>query len=334
MAGSPRDGSARAGRPLKALFVTSNRVGDAILSTGILNRIIEDNPGIAVTVACGPVAVSLFEACPQVAAVIAMPKARYGLHWFRLWRRCVGTYWDIVVDLRGSALSWLLPRRRAFVLRPSGDPVHRVEMLARVIRAADVPEPRVWTGERQEGEAAKLLPERPILALGPTANWGGKQWPADRFLDVARRLTKDDGPLPGAKIAVFGAAGERPMAAPLFDGLPRDGVVDLIGRTDLPTAAACLKRCALFVGNDSGLMHLAAASGIPTLGLFGPSPERHYAPWGRWTAFVRTPESFEEIVGAPDYDYRSQESRMTSLTVDRVFAAARNLLEKRDRMQT
>jgi ADP-heptose:LPS heptosyltransferase len=65
--------------------------------------------------------------------------------------------------------------------------------------------------------------------------------------------------------------------------------IDLCGRLSLPEAAACLQRCALFVGNDSGLMHLAAAAGSPTLGLFGPSRADEYAPAGRCTAFVAAP---------------------------------------------
>jgi ADP-heptose:LPS heptosyltransferase len=52
----------------------------------------------------------------------------------------------------------------------------------------------------------------------------------------------------------------------------------------LPEAAACLARCTLFVGNDSGLMHLAASAGTPTLGLFGPTPSEVYSPAGANTA--------------------------------------------------
>ena len=80
------------------------------------------------------------------------------------------------------------------------------------------------------------------------------------------------------------AAHERPQAAPLLAAMPAGPRIDLVGRTDLLTAAAVLRRCTLFIGNDTGLMHIAAASGTPTLGLFGPSPVEQYAPWGRCTA--------------------------------------------------
>ena len=73
-------------------------------------------------------------------------------------------------------------------------------------------------------------------------------------------------------------------------------------------------------------MHIAAASGVPTLGLFGPSRDEHYAPWGERTAVVRTPESYDQILASPGYDYRDQKSLMTSLSVDRVAEAVDDLL--------
>jgi heptosyltransferase-3 len=97
------------------------------------------------------------------------------------------------------------------------------------------------------------------------------------------------------------------MAAPLLGLLP--DAVDLVGKLSLPEAAACLDRMALFVGNDSGLMHLAAATGVPTLGLFGPTPAAEYAPVGRRAACVI-----------------AADGRMSGVTVPEVLAAAAALL--------
>jgi ADP-heptose:LPS heptosyltransferase len=97
-------------------------------------------------------------------------------------------------------------------------------------------------------------------------------------------------------------------------------VIDLVGNTDLLTAASVLRRCALFIGNDTGLMHLAAAAGTPTLGLFGPSAVEQYAPWGRYTAVVRT-----EVTYPPGYDYRTTGTLMDGLSVAEVEMAARDL---------
>jgi len=150
----------------------------------------------------------------------------------------------------------------------------------------------------------------------------------DRFLQLAQRLTGPDGLLPGARVAVFGAPNERAAAQPLLDGLPGEQLIDLIGRIDLPEVLACLGRGDLFIGNDSGLMHMAAAAGIPTLGLFGPSREELYGPWGGKAASVRTDLGFDDIRNDPAYDYHSQDSWMDTLSVEKVETAARALLTK------
>ena len=80
-----------------------------------------------------------------------------------------------------------------------------------------------------------------------------------------------------------------------------------------------------YIGNDSGLMHIAAAAGAPTLGLFGPSREAHYAPWGPRAGVVRTAKSYDELVGGPGYDHRTTGSLMESLTVEMAEAGARDL---------
>jgi ADP-heptose:LPS heptosyltransferase len=186
----------------------------------------------------------------------------------------------------------------------------------------------LWTLPRHERAAAALLPAGPpLLAIGPAANWRGKQWRAERFAELARRLTGSAGLLPGARIAVMAAQHERPQAAPLLAAMPPDRVIDLVGRTDLLTAAAVLRRCALFVGNDTGLMHIAAASGAPTLGLFGPSPVEQYAPWGSRTAVASTELPRLALFG-PGFDHRTTDTLMDSLSVEAAEAAARRLWER------
>src|SRR5260370_37415490 len=98
----------------------------------------------------------------------------------------------------------------------------------------------------------------------------------------------------------------------------------MLGRTALLTAAAVLRRCGLFGGNDPGLTRIAAAAGAPTLGRFGPSPVEQYAPWGASTAVVRTALPPDELYG-PGYDHRTTDTLMDSLSLDMVEATARQL---------
>jgi heptosyltransferase III len=311
---------------MNILFITSNRLGDTVLSTGLLSDLIARHPGARVTVVCGPVPAPLFAATPNVVRVIALAKRRWALHWLLLWLATVGTVWDLVLDLRGSAIGYcLLARRRRFLPR-SVFPVHQVARLAQVLDLATPPAPHLWLDEQHRAEARHLIPDgAAVLAVGPTANWIGKQWPVDRFAEAVRRLTAPDGILPGARVAVFGATEERNAAEPLLRAIPETRRIDLVGYGDLLTTYACLERSSFYIGNDSGLMHMAAASGIPTLGLFGPSREDIYGPWGANTAAVRTRESLAEIVGRPGYDHRKADNHMGSLTVEMVVAAAEGL---------
>ena len=282
---------------MRILFVTSNRVGDAVLSTGLLDHLIRSHPKARITVACGPPAVGVFAQMPNRERTLVIDKQPWDLHWLPLWAWAASHRWDLVVDIRGSALAFMVWAKRRAVMRRR--PGHKTVQLAAVLGLRDPPLPVAWTGPEDRARAATLLPGgRPIVALGPTANWAPKAWPAEHFAMLFRRL--EAGPLPGARPAVFAGPGEqeRAMAAPLLAALP--GAIDLCGRLTLAEAAACLARAALFVGNDSGLMHLAAATGVPTLGLFGPTPAAEYAPAGRRAQAVVAPASamHELSVGA------------------------------------
>jgi len=290
------------------LFITSNRLGDAVLSTGLLDHLIQQHPQARFTVACGPVAEGVFARMPNRARTIVLDKRRYRLHWPALWFETVTTVWDLVVDIRGSAIAWMVPARRRAVMRPRPGP--KIAQLAAVLRLDPPPLPVVWTAVQDQARAATLLPaDRPVIALAPTANWRPKVWPAERFAALFRALAA--GALPGAVPAVFAGPGdwERELAAPLLAALP--DAIDLTGRLSVPEAAACLARSALFIGNDSGLMHLAAAAGAPTVGLFGPTDATEYAPSGRCAAAVTAPTR-----------------QMQDLSMSQVLSAATDLLRQ------
>jgi ADP-heptose:LPS heptosyltransferase len=109
--------------------------------------------------------------------------------------------------------------------------------------------------------------------------------------------------------------------------IPDGNRIELFGK-ELATVAAYLKRATLFIGNDSGLMHLAAAVGTRTLGLFGPGYEDIYGPWGPNTAYVRTMESREELLSRLAKSADKHINLMTGLSVERAAEAANELLNK------
>lgn len=272
---------------MRILFITSTRLGDAVLSTGLLDVLLTRYPNARFTIACGPVAAGLFEAMPRRARTLVVTKRKYDLHWLSLWRACAGTRWDLCVDLRGSAITLFLATRHRAIMRGGRRPGARIAHLGAVLGLSPPPLPVTWMAPADRALARAMLPDGPFwLALAPTANWAGKVWPADHFIALVRRL---QGLRPDLRPVILYGPGEteRRMAAPVLAALP--DAVDVGGRLALTQVAALLARCRGFVGNDSGLMHLSAAVGTATLGLFGPSRMSEYGPVGRRARGIAAP---------------------------------------------
>jgi ADP-heptose:LPS heptosyltransferase len=317
----------------RVLFITGGSIGDSILTSGVLSRFVACEPEASFTVAAGPLAVSLFLDTPRLEEAIAIVKRRRALHWLDLWRRVRGRRWKAVIDMRGSGLSYALRAERRFVYRsvrqpPGAPPLHKALQAARTIGALDSPpSPFLHTSAAREARADELVgPGGPVLAIAPGATWPPKTWPAERFAAAAAELIGPAGPLAGGRALLAGGLGDGELFEPIRAALPPSRLIDLVG-LDLLTVYACLKRARLFIGNDSGPMHLSAASGAPTLGLFGPTDDRLYRPWGPRTAFVRA-------ASGPRDDETSfriggfQAAEMTDLSVAAVVRAARDLLER------
>jgi heptosyltransferase-3 len=301
---------------MKLLFITSSRIGDAILSTGALNHMIEQHPGIAVTVAAAPLTAPLFEGVPNLERLISFEKKSYSRHWIDLWRQCRSKSWDIIIDIRGSLVSYFLKPKRRYVWKSTDSPHHRVVQMGNLMGVTPAPSPHLWLRPADVQQAMRLIPDGlPVLALAPAANWIGKQWPAESFAELVALFLKQH----DAKIAVFAAPHEREMISAVLESIPPTQRLDLVGQLSLLEIAACLKRCRVFLGNDSGLMHMAAAIGTPTIGLFGPSDSNFYGPWGKRNQVVRIPESLEDLKKRPDFSFHSAHTFMNHLKPETVL---------------
>ncbi len=310
------------------LFITSTRIGDAVLSTGLLGHIIATEPKAQITVACGPLAHDLFIHAPRVVDIHVMRKRSYARHWTALAAKVIGRRWHRVVDLRGSGLAYLLWARHRHVLKPNHR-LPRVRHIGSVMGLVCPPAPLVWIDEASRRKIADLLPlDRPILTIGSTSNWAAKSWMAESFAELAWEIARPDGILPNAHIVLQGGPHEDKELAPIIDRLPPGQVTNLAG-CDLMTAAASMERAALYIGNDSGLTHLAAAVGIPTLALFGPTRDDLYAPWGEHTRVVRA-RDYEDIVNDRAFSYDMKTSMMKELTVQRVYEEVQ-ILQREER---
>jgi len=320
-----------AGQAFPILFITGTRIGDAVLSSGLLKRLYDEIPNARFTIVAGPVAAPLFIDTPNLEQVIVMTKEKNDAHWFKLWWKVRGRRWGLILDMRGSGISrFLSTRKRAIYRRPADDPpVHKVIEAARVLKVEDDPPPPfLFTSADTEAAADDIVKGfGPILAIAPGANWVGKAWPAERFAETATRLLRHDGPMSDGRLLILGGNEDREAGQALKLAVSRDRILAYPGQLDLLTSYACLKRARLFIGNDSGAMHMAAAAGAPTLGLFGPSDDRRYGPWGPKARALRGPRDLETIRKS-DPDFNQALCHMFDLSVDVVFTAASRLLKE------
>lgn len=300
----------------QVLFISADRIGDAVMSSGAIREIGRQVPGAEITVAVGPTAAALFRAAPGVVKVISWKKQKLSGHWRALWRQAAGVRWAMVVDVRGSAMSlFLRARARRLYSRAleKGDP--KVVTFSRMMKADTVAEPEIFLDDAARTAAAALIGPGagPILALAPVSTAADRSWPADRWAALVERL-KAEPRFDGWRFMLVGGPGDHEAAAPALAAAGARGI-DAVGKGDILASAAAIARADLFVGNDSGLMHVAAATGTPTLGLFGPSEWWHKAPWG---------PSGRVLAAAP---VRGAFAPITDLSVAQVFEATVALRE-------
>jgi ADP-heptose:LPS heptosyltransferase len=313
------------------LIIAPPDPSEAVLFSGLVARLVHEIPGARFTVLGDPAVTPLYRDLPGLEAVLDLETAALGLHWPLLWNRLRGRRLGLVLDLAGTPLGRSLPAKRHAVRRPlpgSLGAVHKVIEAARILKIEDEPPaPMLFTSPATEAAAEGMLgaSSGPILALAPSADWVGKTWPAERYAIAAAELLGPKGSLAGGRLMIVGGAQERWANEAVRRAMPRDRLIDLTAKADLLTTYACLKRARLFIGNDNLMMHLASAAGAPTIGLFGPSDDRVWGPWGERGLALRGPRDLEAIRAA-DPGLNQAVCHMQDLPVAWVVNAAGRLL--------
>jgi heptosyltransferase-3 len=284
------------------LLVTLSNIGDAVMTTPVLQALHDQYPQAVIDIVADPRSSQLFSHCPWRGAIILKHKQAGWRGLASLVKRLRTSRYDLVVDLRTDGLTLLLRARCRLTRRGcrfAGG--HAVERHFCVLMQGEtpvtIPPQTVWLSAAEQESARQALaglPGRRWLALGPGARGAAKRWPAAQFNALARQLQPhfDAVILPGSP---DDARACRQVAAGL--ALP---CRILAGETDLLQAAAVLQRARLFVGNDSGLGHLAAAVGTPTVTLFGPGDPQRYHPWHPQSRWVQSASGAVTDVGVDE----------------------------------
>ena len=300
----------------RILVRATNWVGDALMTTPALTALRENFPKAEISVLAKPWVAPVYENHPGADQVLMYDKERRGFKGLIGLAGELKGRFDLAVlfqnAIEAALIAWLarIPRRlgyntdgrgwllnRRVKLVPEDKRVHETEYYLRLLARAGlaVPDPGpvrpvFYLSAEYEARAAARLAELGLegsflLGLAPGAAYGSaKQWPAERYAAAADIILGQTG---GAAL-VFGSSGEAAVAGEVKSRMS-GRAVDLSGQTGLAEAAALIKQCHLFLTNDSGLMHVAAAVGPPLVAVFGSTNPITTSPVGDRVAMVRHP---------------------------------------------
>lgn len=280
------------------LFITLSNIGDAVMTTPTLERLHQLYPDAIVDIGCDPRSKILFEHCPYRGELILKKKKQGKKGLFNFVRQLRKKRYDLVVDLRTDGLAYLLKaKKRLTKFGHTAYGPHAVEDLISIIDEINpekhIPSTKIWLDQTHIDEASALtsaLPGKKWLAIGPGANWEPKTWNAANFATVANSLkdTID-------AVILLGGPGDMKYSIATASKLDLP-FLDLTGKTDLLTTSAVIQKCALFLGNDSGLGHLASAVDTAPVSIFGPGKPQRYHPWHERSVIIRGEnQSFDGI---------------------------------------
>jgi heptosyltransferase-2 len=342
---------------VKVLVRAANWIGDAVMSLPALRAVRASLPDAEIAVLAKPWVSDVYEGERSIQQVIPLEGdsgARdFGVKW-RLAQKLRRERFDLAIlfpnSFESAALVFAvgIPRRigyardgrgwmltDAVALPKSGEtPLHErfyyLELLRRAGLMTALPEcpPGILLDcaaeARARGEAmfAKLGVRLPVVGISPGAAYGGaKRWISSRFAEAAGKVAQQI----GGSVAVFGSGNERAMCeevASTTRGL------NLAGSTTLREFIGMAAACRVFLSNDSGAMHLAAALGVPSVTVFGPTNESATGPGGPLARIVREPVDCAPCMKREcPIDHRC----MARVTAERVASEALTAMDNADR---
>jgi len=291
----------------KVLIRSANWVGDTIMSLPAIASIRLSFPQAEISILAKPWVAGLFRDSADIQKVILYQSP--GIHGgikgkWKLARELMKEQFDLALHLPNSFESALLSFLAGIRLRAGYNTdgrgvllthrvpvkgkikkVHQVDYYLHLVRSLGLQAvegcPSLRASEERiveaEGTLISLgLGKQPIVGLSPGAKYGSaKEWFPERFGELARRLSKEM----GARVLILGSEADRATASRIGE-ITGGETIDLTGKTNLGQAMALISHCRIFVTNDSGLMHVASALGVPLVAIFGSTDPSRTGPLG------------------------------------------------------
>jgi len=291
------------------LIIKLRYIGDVLLATPTVRAIKAARPDVRVTMMVNRGTEDVLSGNPDLDEIIVLDKGSLTAQ-SRLIAGLRHRQFDTVIDLtdgdRSAFLSWVsgAPVRIGFndehrwrgryytqVIQPIPVMRHRIERDLEALKPMSIQagstDPQLWLTREEENSADQLLDQLGVqrslsmVILQPGARYWFKAWPPNRFAELADRLTSQY----GCQVLIGGSDQDVDLAQQIRQMAIRSPII-MAGRTTIKQFAAIAKKSALFVGSDSGAMHIASAVGTPVVALFGPSNPAEWGPRGKATEVI------------------------------------------------
>ncbi|MFH0855949.1 MAG: lipopolysaccharide heptosyltransferase II [Candidatus Omnitrophota bacterium] len=338
----------------RILIARTDRIGDVLLSTPVIKALRDRYPQAYIAMMVSPYAKDIVEGNPYLDKVIILDKEGEGKNWLRslkLIQELRRNKFDLALILHPSNRVHLLaflsgiPRRigydrkLGFLLtdrikhtKQLGEK-HELEYNLDLLKGLGIepkdnklfmpvnPESEKWAEELFRKEA--INDSDKLLAINPAASCPSKIWPAERFARVADRLAREY----GFKILIIAGAKDHKLADDLMRHM-RSSAINLAGKTSVTQLAGLLKRCRLFISNDSGPVHIASVVGTPVISIFGRnqaglSPKR-WGPQGARDKILHKASCIECLA----HNCQREFACLKAISVEDVLAAADEILNQ------
>ena len=232
---------------MKILVISSNLIGDTILSTGVIQFFLNKYINSKFTFVIGPTASQLYDHFPNLEKRIIVQKKKYNLHWLKIIKNCFFIKWDIIIDFRSSMISYVLFRKKKFIFKKKNIS-HHLDQLTNFFEF-DCFNLMIHTSDEEVKEVEKTISKQfKHVVICPGGNWKPKLWGTKNFNELMKNIKQD---YSNVKFLIVGSPNEKKYYfQDVVNEIDKNDIIDLMGAT-LTLTSTYMKKIDLFIGNDS-----------------------------------------------------------------------------------
>ena len=271
---------------MNLLFISSNRLGDAVINIQVLNKFIRQFPNIKVTIVSGSLPMPLYDDYSNIFSRILLVKKKYSSHWISLYLKLRNQKFDHIIDFRSSPITYFLNSKNKNIFK-----MLKNKNIYNLIHYQFDTDLNYDYSIQIREIRLKNIKDKNYACIAPFANWMPKEWPLTNFSKCCKSLLE----LGISKIFVLGSK-EDSKRFHLLNNNNDIRIINKCGSNHLLDDFALLKKSSIFIGNDSGMMHLSSIANTSSICLFGPTNDNIYFPkLAEKSYLVRSTQSYRDI---------------------------------------